>query len=217
MSSWEQRRSCHWITSVGSCCPWTPPPPLPKFFCSFSFFFFLLLRSSGNKLCTSPHTLCGVTRGITLLLLSVVELFVLILSLSLSHPPSYFSHFFLHILSCLARCPSVFSVLTFFTSLCLCGFLSFFLSGVQMHLLVIAVKPTLWPVSTVCRLPLLSLVSDCPCVVLHAGCIDCFHILLWPDLYTSVSSDDSLASWRRLAESVSVYSQHVLSFGLLCN
>ncbi|MEQ2243908.1 hypothetical protein ILYODFUR_011670 [Ilyodon furcidens] len=39
--------------------------------------------------------------------------------------------------------------------------------SVQMTLLVIAVKPTLWPVSTVCQLLSSVSVSDCPCVM-HA-------------------------------------------------
>lgn len=56
MSSWEQRHSCHWITSVDSCCPPTPTPPTPTATRSLPLFSppFLLLRSTRIELCTAP-------------------------------------------------------------------------------------------------------------------------------------------------------------------
>lgn len=95
---------------------------------------------------------------------------VLILCLSSSLPPLLppfpsFSLFLTHTVLFTPLSPPLFSSFlslfhhplppSLFLRLC------FFPSGVQMTLLVIAVKPTLWPVSTVCQFPLLSL-SVCP-------------------------------------------------------
>lgn len=55
------------------------------------------------------------------------------------------------------------------SSLSFCGF-CFSPSGVQMTLLVIAVKPTLWPVSTVCQFPLLSLRQTVLVSCVHVQC-----------------------------------------------
>lgn len=66
MSSWEQRHSCHWITSVDSSCP--PLSEFSSFLSSFSF--------SGQHAmsCALHHAHSGAIHGNTLLLLFVVVL-----------------------------------------------------------------------------------------------------------------------------------------------
>lgn len=68
MSSWEQRHSCHWITSVDSCCP----PPSPQFSSSFSSSFSFSGQHAMS--CALHHVHGGVIHGNTLLRLSVVVL-----------------------------------------------------------------------------------------------------------------------------------------------
>lgn len=88
--------------------------------------------------------------------------------------------------STLALSPSVFFLFSrSSTSLFLPLFLwlCFFPSGVQMTLMVIAVKPTLWPVSTVCQFPLLSLCQTVLVPSMHAGrrksaLISCYYLIV---------------------------------------
>lgn len=169
---------------MDSCCT---PPVLFLF-----LLLFLLLRSTRIELCTTPctrwchpweHSASAVCSGAVVLILS--------LSLPPSLPPSFppSSPFLTHTLLFTPPLPSLsFCFLPLSHSpttllLPLFLWLCFFPSGVQMTLLVIAVKPTLWPVSTVCQFPLLSLCQTVfvPCV--HAGCreiafISCYYLIV---------------------------------------
>lgn len=141
----QLRTGTQWLTFV-----WTHSAP--EFSSSVSSVsFFLSGRHTQRAAC---YTLGGVIQGDTLLLLSSCALVLTDVSLPplpLCPPLTLFYTFHL--------CPSP-------SSLSSCGF-CFFPSGVQMTLLVIAVKPTLWPVSTVCQFPLLSLCRTVLCVA-HA-------------------------------------------------
>lgn len=153
-----------------------PPSPLPSSLFLFPLLF-LLLRSSPNGLCTTPRTWwhhpwnrsASAVCTCSVVLIPCLSPSLLSPSLPLSLPPpsSFFLSFFHTLFFPLHPCPLSCSALPLthppsssssspFSFLWLC----FFPSGVQMTLLVIAVKPTLWPVSTVCQLPLLSLLSD---------------------------------------------------------
>lgn len=131
--------------------------------------------------CALHHVQGGVIHGNTLLsaVCSCAVVLILCLPPSLPVPPSLplsLLTFFLCILSfTLHPCPlsSCFLSLSHSSTTLLLPlflWLCFFPSGVQMTLLVIAVKPTLWPVSTVCQFPLLSLCQTVLVSCVHAGC-----------------------------------------------
>ena len=182
-----------------------PPSPVLFLFHLLS----LLLRSTRNELCTTPCTQrchpwehsasavcsCAVvlilclSPSLPLPLLHFFSYHTLLITppslslspplpLSLSPPLSLpLSHSLVLLPFLFLTHPPPSSSLSLSLSLFL--WLCFSPSGVQMTLLVIAVKPTLWPVSTVCQLPLLSL-----CQTVLVSCVhaerreDCIHFLL---------------------------------------
>lgn len=116
-----------------------------SYYCCLSFTSFRIPRLAGLSLSWNRHS--GASVGSSA---SAVHNYAVVLMFSLlSFPPSSLSCFH----------PLLF-LLHFFLSarhsLPLSLWFCLFPSGVQMTLLVIAVKPTLWPVSTVCPFLLLS-------------------------------------------------------------
>lgn len=225
MSSWQQRHSCHWITSVDSCCPPHPPHSPPPHQISSSFSSSSSFSGQHALSCALHHAHDGVIQrehsASAVCRCSVVLILCLSSSLPLSlppllPPPSLLSHFFLLTLSfSLHPLPLYFLPFSHsFTTLLLFLLLSFF-GFVSFH----QVSKWLywWSLSNLRYgqfLPYVNfLFCHCQSVLVsrvHAGCRDRINFLLLPNSFVCVCSGDSFTSWHRLVESVTVFGLHVI-------
>lgn len=91
MSSWQQRHSCHWITSVDSCCPPHPPHSPPPHQISSSFSSSSSFSGQHALSCALHHAHDGVIQrehsASAVCRCSVVLILCLSSSLPLSLPP----------------------------------------------------------------------------------------------------------------------------------
>lgn len=218
MSSWQQRHSCHWITSVDSCCPPHPPHSPPPHQISSSFSSSSSFSGQHALSCALHHAHDGVIQrehsASAVCRCSVVLILCLSSSLPPLLPPSLLSHSFLLTLSfSLHSLPLYFlpfshSFTTLFLLLSFFGFVSFHQVSKWLYW---------WSLSNLRYgqfLPYVNfLFCHCQSVLVsrvHAGCRDRINFLLLPNSFVCVCSGDSFTSWHRLVESVTVFGLHVI-------